>query len=240
MYRAYGVFQVDANQLADAMASGVYNCAPMQQLEFDFLKDRYDFELSRKEQLTDALNLPIGVLGGMGGLLALLARTFTYDDPVLTWIFVASLAVAIIAFGFCLVQLSRVYHKQAYAYLPLLETLEHASKEFRDYGKAMAGGEAEAMEAFAVQFRERIIEAADHNTQTNDARSDALFLARTLLFAVLVSTAVAGFFFVSDQLRDAFNDRHRKPSAAATSASGAGEHWPPAARVSPEPNYSRG
>jgi hypothetical protein len=35
----------------------------MEPLDFDFLKDRYDFELQRKEQLTSALALPVGRVG---------------------------------------------------------------------------------------------------------------------------------------------------------------------------------
>jgi hypothetical protein len=41
---------------------------PVNPLDFAFLKDRYDFELQRKEQLNTALALPVGVLGGLGGL----------------------------------------------------------------------------------------------------------------------------------------------------------------------------
>ena len=30
--------------------------------DFDFLKDRYDYELKRKDQITAALTLPVGIL----------------------------------------------------------------------------------------------------------------------------------------------------------------------------------
>lgn len=53
-------------------------------MQFDFLKDRYDFELERKDKLTAALTLPVGVLTGLGSLLAVMARSFTFRDPVLT------------------------------------------------------------------------------------------------------------------------------------------------------------
>lgn len=33
-------------------------------MDFDFLKDRYDFELARQENLTSALTLPVGILTG--------------------------------------------------------------------------------------------------------------------------------------------------------------------------------
>jgi hypothetical protein len=53
----------------------------MTHFDFAFLKDRYDFELGRKEKLTGALTLPVGVLSGLGGLIAAMARSFTYVDP---------------------------------------------------------------------------------------------------------------------------------------------------------------
>ena len=45
--------------------------------EFDFLKDRYDYELQRREQLTAALTLPVGVLTILGGAMAAMARQET-------------------------------------------------------------------------------------------------------------------------------------------------------------------
>lgn len=55
--------------------------------DFDFLKDRYDYELQRREQLTAALTLPVGVLTVLGGAMAAMARSFSYEDSLLTWIF---------------------------------------------------------------------------------------------------------------------------------------------------------
>jgi hypothetical protein len=54
-------------------------------LDFTFLKDRYDFELQRNEQLTTALALPVGILGGLGGLLALMIRSFAFRNDPTTW-----------------------------------------------------------------------------------------------------------------------------------------------------------
>ena len=63
----------------------------MAPLDFDFLKDRYDFELQRKEQLTTALALPVGVLGGLGSLLTVMVRTFVFQQNLTSrarvWLF---------------------------------------------------------------------------------------------------------------------------------------------------------
>ena len=53
--------------------------------DFDFLKSRYDYELQRREQLTAALTLPVGVLTVLGGAMTAMARSFSYQDGLLTW-----------------------------------------------------------------------------------------------------------------------------------------------------------
>lgn len=53
-------------------------------LDLDFLKDRYDFELDRKDKLTTSLTLPVGILTGLGGLIAIMAQSFTYEDELTT------------------------------------------------------------------------------------------------------------------------------------------------------------
>jgi hypothetical protein len=168
----------------------------MPSFDFDFLKDRYDFELQRKEQLNVSLNLPVGILGGLGSLLALMARSFTYQDRVLTWIFVALVVAGIATFCGCLVQLARMYHRQKYMYLPLLGEFEKSRDDFLEFSKVMAGGEAEVLEAFESNLRRRIIEAADRNTANHDDRSSLMYWARVWLFVTLCLTALAGIPYV--------------------------------------------
>ncbi|HUE90037.1 MAG TPA: hypothetical protein VMO26_28485 [Vicinamibacterales bacterium] len=55
--------------------------------DFEFLKNRYDYELQRKEQLTTALTLPVAVLSIFGGAMLAMARSFSYSDTVVTWVF---------------------------------------------------------------------------------------------------------------------------------------------------------
>jgi hypothetical protein len=78
--------------------------------DFDFLKDRYDYELQRKEQLTTALTLPVAVLSGLGGAIVAMARSFSYRDTVLSRSFGTVLAADGLAFFICLVYLAQAYH----------------------------------------------------------------------------------------------------------------------------------
>jgi hypothetical protein len=169
--------------------------------DFDFLRNRYDYELQRKEQLTAALTLPVGVLGGLGGAIVAMARSFSYSDPPLTWSFAPVLGLDGVAFFFCLAYVTHAYHRQTYVFLPLLTDIDKSRDEFLDFAHVMAGGEAEVLDEFENQMRRRIINAADRNTETNDARSGLLHRARLALFAVLFLTVVAGFPYVVDQVR---------------------------------------
>lgn len=175
---------------------------PVQPLDFDFLKSRYDFELQRREQQTASLGLPVGILGGLGSVMALMARSFSWSDSALTFFFVPLLVVAIVAFVICMIQLSRVYHRQTYVYLPKLVDLENTLTEWREFYKdaKVPDGEADD-DFFEHEFRKRIIDATDRNTDINDERSALLYWARVALLAVLWLTTFAGIPFVADQVR---------------------------------------
>src|SRR2546427_1866 len=108
---------------------------PVEILDFDFLKNRYDFELDRKDKLTTALTLPVGVLSGLGSLLAVMARSFTYRDPMLTRLFKAGFGAALLSFSVCLLLLFGAYLAQTYIYLPLLRQLTKSRDEFLEYAK---------------------------------------------------------------------------------------------------------
>jgi hypothetical protein len=169
--------------------------------DFDFLRSRYDYELQRKEQLTTALTLPVAVLTGLGGAIVAMARSFSYQDALLTWSFGPVLAGDGLAFFVCLVYLARAYHRQTYVFLPLLRQIDQSREEFLEFAHVMAGGVGEVLEEFEKQMRKRMIDAADSNTQTNDERSGLLNRARVALYAVLLLTAIAGVPYVVDQVR---------------------------------------
>lgn len=156
----------------------------MEPLDVDFLKDRYGFELQRKEQLTTALALPVGVLGGLGSLLALMVRSFAFRSDTTSGIFAIAIAAAICSFFSCLVQLARAYHRQTYKYLPLLRELDEKLEEWRGFYQE-AGYAGSEEDFFNHELRTHIIEAADRNTENNDGRSSLLYWARVWLFWLL-------------------------------------------------------
>jgi hypothetical protein len=172
----------------------------MQPLDFEFLKDRYDFELQRKEQLTTALSLPVGVLGGLGSLLAVMVRSYSFRNDAASWIFGLTIASAICSFFGCMIQLARAYHRQRYKFLPLLRELDEKLEEWRAF-YSDAGYPGAEEDFFNHELRTHIIEAADRNTENNDARSSLLFWARVWLFWLLGSATIAGIVFVAIHAR---------------------------------------
>ena len=174
--------------------------SPMDPLNFEFLKNRYDYELTRKEQLTSSLGLPVGVLGGLGSLLAVMIRSFTYGWTVRTYLFVLLIVPAICSFFACMIQLARAYHRQKYKYLPLLKELDEKLNEWRAFYEE-AGYAGSEQDFFSHDLRTHIIEAADRNTENNDARSSLLFWSRVWLFWLLGFATAVGIAYVANQVR---------------------------------------
>lgn len=168
--------------------------------DFKFLKDRYDFELTRKEQITNALTMPIGVMSVVGALLVAMSSSFDFKDSSLWWFFVPLFVADVLSFIMCLIHLARGYHLQTYIYLPLLADLDQAVDEFRDFNAYVRANQGEAEETFEDDLRKRIIDAADRNTKTNERRTEYLRVARLWLFSVLWLTLLAGFPYVADQV----------------------------------------
>ena len=172
----------------------------MKPLDFDFIKDRFDFELTRKEHLTNALTMPIGVVSAVAGVCAGLARSFSYPDSWLSWVFVPLFVVNIFAIIACLWNLASAYHLQTYEYLPLLGALAESQEEFREFASYVKSSDGTLIEHFDEELRGSIIKAADANTRTNEKRVEYLRVGRLWLFAVLWITFLAGFSWVADQL----------------------------------------
>jgi hypothetical protein len=144
--------------------------------------------------------MPITVVSGVGGLVAAMARSFTYQEPPTWWVFVPIMVADVVSVFGCLIQLARAYHLQTHIYLPLLKDLDEAVDQFRDFNRYVESTGGEVDETFEDDLRRRIIEAADANTQTNEKRTEILRVARLWLFAVLWLTAFAGIPYVADQV----------------------------------------
>src|SRR5262245_24347073 len=99
-----------------------------------------------------------------------MVRSFVSQVSWITASFAVLLVLDAVAFLTCLIYLARAYHQQEYTFLPRLKELQ----EWEDAFVGVFGFEEateKAASAFEGHLGERIIEAADRNTESNDYRS---------------------------------------------------------------------
>ena len=181
--------------------------------DFDFLKDRYDYELKRKDQITAALTLPVGILITLGTVMVAMAQSFSYTGGYLTWFFLLFLVSSAVAFLLCAVCISFAYHWQKTSYLAPLSELQKTRETWRGLYKETylrTSGASSlsdeqlfqmADDLFQDELQTKIIEAADHNTRENDVRSNVyLYRTRVVMFVGLTLAAIASIFYVVDQV----------------------------------------
>ena len=169
-------------------------------MDFDFLKDRYDFELARQENLTSALTLPVGILTGLGGVVAAMVQSFAFGHPAWTSLFLVLFFADAVAFVGALYSLALAYHGQDYGYLPRLGELRSDEEELRRYFVEHGGDEELARAEFQQQLERRIIDAADRSAASNERRATYLHRARQWLLVVAMLTFLTGFVFVLAEL----------------------------------------
>lgn len=176
-----------------------YNGGSVPPLDDKFLKERYDYELARKEKLSDSLGMPVSVVIVLGGLVITMIRGFSYTKLPLTIPFVTLVGFDAISFVCCLWFFAKAYHGQTYEQLPSLGELNEARQKLIEYYRDDAPGPMDADIDFEDNFRYRIIEAADRNTASNNARQSCLHTGIVWLFALLVWTAVSSLPYAIDQ-----------------------------------------
>lgn len=160
-------------------------------LELDFVLDRYDKELERRDDITAAVNFPITILVIFGSALVAMSKDMPLDGGPLDASFVTSMAGTVMVVGVALWNYSWAYLGQKYEYLPTLGLLEEASEESSD---------EEEEEEFEANLRRSIIEASDSNNFANETRQAYMEQGNIFLLLAAIFTAVTGGFYVFEQI----------------------------------------
>ena len=177
----------------------------------DFCQERYDYEASRRGELTGAVAIPIGILSVLGGALVAILKDLrpplAGSDSLLLLAAAASLVLGAVSVFF----LARSYFGFTYRYVA-------TPKEVRDYHAAVKNTYLTASvapelaayyadEKVLAYIQERYAEAAHHNTTNNDKKSYFLHLANGAMIAALLPAVVAGCAFL-------YSNYYSPPSAA--------------------------
>lgn len=157
----------------------------------DLYKERYYFELSRKDQLKNGVAIPLGLVTLLlGSLEYLIVNSDKINQPIIK--FFAGITIIITV---CFIVRSgyliwKSYYKYSYLYMPNCQELDNYwsningyCQQYPDFGKGTNIYETYLLEEYKKN--------ADINITLNNTRTDLLFRATTSILIALI------FVFIS-------------------------------------------
>ncbi len=159
----------------------------------EFYKDHYFFELSRKEQLSSAVNIPAGVITIIAGVIIAIVNTI---DAPFTYLEIAELfllSLATIGLFTSIFFLIRSYFNYGYGYIATsLEVMSYKN----DLEKFYKDEEKENKQQVAKEIEDYInyeyVKYTDLNIRNNDIKSSYIHKANWALIITLVFIIFAG------------------------------------------------
>lgn len=148
----------------------------------------YADEWSRRDQLTGSVSTPIAVLTGLGGLVALMARSFPYDPGPGRIVFALAGGGALVCLVVAAVFLALSYHGYTYQLIPGPKELADFSKELTEY---YVGDPEAADREFEAYLSDRYVEAAEANSRNNVSKAAHLYRASQAIILALALSAVS-------------------------------------------------
>jgi hypothetical protein len=153
---------------------------------FALYKEQYYFELTRKNQLTSQLSIPIGILTILGGLASYFYRNISicsdYKHNVIIILFILS----IISFVYTIYYLIRSYYGFSYSYIPSPKVIDAYKNDLSTYHKSV-GNPEDVVERELKEYLIGLYASTTHiNIRNNDSKSEYLHKANTFLIATLV------------------------------------------------------
>jgi hypothetical protein len=176
----------------------------------DILWRQYERELDRHDKIVASLTLPVGVLTALGGGLGVLLQKFSYELIWPTRVFVTVAAMDAVAIVLTVYFLVRCYFGQKYGYLPRLVQLQGHYDALRKYHETYSNASGNADSDFEDYLRDKLIEANERSSFSNDEKSAFRYRASQCLTAVLVLTVVSSVPYGVDVIQQV---RHDRPSS---------------------------
>jgi hypothetical protein len=163
-------------------------------------RNKYRYELQRKNELRNAVNLPVGLLSAIGGLLVVMAKGYSYRSLARAP-FVLGLSAGGVCFAVAAYALVRAYVGPKDEFIPRLGVIGSFRDALEEFYEGMSYPPEHADPDFREQLTRWYVYAADQNTTNNDRQSGYLALAAKGLIGVLISMAICGILYVVDALR---------------------------------------
>lgn len=173
----------------------------------DYYKEHYCLEVARKNDLTNALSLPLGILSLLIGGLAVVAQNIHVP---LSNIAVLQLALMTVAAAFILLSayfLVRSYYNYEYGYAPTPLEIKTFKGGLVTYYVAIGETPAAAIQKADQEALEHV-EAeyaahADRNAKNNNRKSSFIHNANGALIGAIISTLAVGVTYLAISIRTA-------------------------------------
>lgn len=169
-------------------------------LDGDFILKRYEYELTRREELAAAIESPIVGISALAAAEITMIQSWRFheSDGWLPLFVFTALAFAI-AIGFCFVYLLRSYVRQDTIRIPSLSDLADSRIEYLQAAKSPDDLQ-ERTRLFDGGLWKRVADAADENTRRNDARSELLYKLRYWLVWLLIACLASAVPFAFNRI----------------------------------------
>lgn len=169
---------------------------------FEYCKESYHHELSRRNDLRSAMNLPIGLAVVLAGVLYSLLNNFSWSSciGIVGYSFGLASVLSGMALGLVIFYLIRSHVNYEYAYVPtpkeILEYREKLLEHYRDTNEDVEGVENEAEHNTMVYLEKEFAQNAHHNALNNNEKSGYLHTASIFLVVSLILTMLSGLLAI--------------------------------------------
>src|ERR1035437_470985 len=167
-------------------------------LGYSLLKDLYDAEWQRRDQLGAALGIPLAVLTVVASVIAFAVQRADFRRP---YVGLLALLLAGVA-GFCFARavrlLVRSFHGHLYRGIPYPAEITKYEDELYRRHRAAGNADTFAEVDFHELLRDRYGDAADRNARINALRGELLFQANGWMLWAFAIAILAGLTTVID------------------------------------------
>lgn len=165
---------------------------------FEFYQKLYWYDIDAREHLNNRLQIPLGIVVALAGLLGFLLQN--YEHKTLNWTtgsFIGFLAIASVGLVITTTLLVLSGYRHAYNFIPEASVLESHRISLENYYTAYPGLGISAADAFNDYLLKHYVDYSSTNTGINDKRSRRLHQTNTAIIgtAVVLVAAFLVFYF---------------------------------------------
>lgn len=160
-------------------------------MKLEWLKDHYFFELNRKQQLESALNLPVAVLTGLAGLVALYAPRLACPVGARLLLLDLLVALAVVFLVVAFWNLVRTFLRYEYQEVAPATKLLSYHADLKTFHSGAGGTEEDADAEFAESLKRLYADAIEKNAFGNIGKAANLYWAKLCLAGAAVALLLA-------------------------------------------------